>query len=62
VKPLGCECSDCAKCNGTVDRLKQRVKELESALRNIVTHQGVSGGTMAEYSATCLIAKKALGD
>ena len=32
MKPMGCDCSDCARCNGTVNRLEQRIAELEHTI------------------------------
>jgi hypothetical protein len=32
MKPLGCNHSDCARCNGTVSRLEAKVAELEARL------------------------------
>lgn len=35
MKPLGCECSDCPRCNGTVNKLSEKVSELRQALIKI---------------------------
>jgi uncharacterized C2H2 Zn-finger protein len=31
MKPLGCECSDCPRCNGTINKLELIAEDLERA-------------------------------
>ena len=53
-------CEDCVIEKWEVS--EARVDRLEKALKHIIKHQDIVGGTMAELSTTRKIAKEALGE
>ena len=60
MKPLGCECSDCPTCNGTVGRLKNRVSVLEAALSQLLSEAEECDGWESFPSAYLDAAQDAL--
>ena len=50
MKPLGCKCSDCARCNGTVARLEAQVAHNQYLIDNLMLEYCIEDMTVEQIT------------